>query len=115
MASQIAGVFREALAMSFGIRISALNAEPESAKNAFSGFQFVGKFFELKKRFNSGKQFLGEYRLAQKIIRAGFDTTDPVFALCQTSDKHKRNEPSCWIFFQFAAQLVTGFSRHNHV
>jgi hypothetical protein len=115
MASQIAGVFREALAMSFGVRISAFNAQPESAQNAFSGFQFVGKLFELKQGFDSGEQLLREYRLAQKIIRAGFDTADPVFALRQPGDQYEWNEPSCRILFQFAAQLVTGLSRHNHV
>src|SRR5947209_16243395 len=101
--------------MSLGIRISALNAEPESAKNTFGRLQFVGKFFEFEQRFDPGEQFLGEYGFAQKVVSAGFDTTHPVFALCQSSDEYKRNEASCRIVLQLAAKLVSRFPWHDHV
>ena len=53
--TEIAGIFRKAFAVAFGIRISALNAEAKRAQNAFGGFKLVSKFFQLDKRLDARK------------------------------------------------------------
>src|SRR5689334_6405980 len=45
--AQVAGIFRQTLAMSFSIRIPTFDAYTESTEHALSGFKFVGEFFQL--------------------------------------------------------------------
>ena len=60
MASQIAGILRQAFAMTFGIRIAAFDAQAQSAKHRFRRLQFIGKLFQFEQRLYAGKQFLRE-------------------------------------------------------
>src|SRR5258708_34702927 len=52
MTAQVAGVFREALTMAFGIRIAALDAEPQGAEDTFCSFEFFSEFLEFEKRLH---------------------------------------------------------------
>src|SRR5437899_11733220 len=81
VASKMSCVFRQALAVSLGIRIAAFDAQAQRTQDAFGGLKFVGEFFQLQQRLYSSKQFFREDWLAQKIVSTGLDATDPVFPL----------------------------------
>src|SRR6266566_437894 len=115
MASEITGVFGQPLAVSFGVWITALDAETQRTQYALGGLKFVSEFFELQQRFHSGKQFFGKNGLAQKIVGARLDTADAVFPLSQAGYQDKGNQPGSRILFQLATELISGLARHDHV
>ena len=60
MASQVAGMTRQAFAVAFGVRIAALHAQAQRAQHRFRRLQFIGEFLELEQRLDPGKQLLRE-------------------------------------------------------
>src|SRR5437660_698027 len=100
MPTQLRCVLSEALTVSFGIGIAGLDTQSECAKHCFGVLQFVGKILELEQGFDPGKEFFGEDRLIEKVVRAGFNAAYTVLAVGETRDHDYGDEARYRIILQ---------------
>src|SRR5581483_8413297 len=101
--------------MALRIRISCLNAEPQSAEDSFRVFQFIRELLQTQKRYHTRKQFLREDRFVQEFIRARFDAADFVFSVGQARNDDNRDEPRFRIFLELSTELVAALAGHDDV
>ena len=115
MWAKVAGIVGQALAVTFGIWIAALNAQTERAEDTFRSFQFVSKFFQFQQRLDSGEEFFRKDRLIEKVVSACLNSAHPVFAFAETGDQNKWDQPRRRILIQLMAEFVTRFAGHDNI
>src|SRR5215831_2040110 len=79
--AEIRCAYREAFAVSLGVRIAAFDDQTEGAKNRVGGLEFVSELFQAQQRLHTRDQFFGENRLVQEIVGSRFDAAHFIAAI----------------------------------
>src|SRR5579862_5914373 len=115
MPAEIAGVRCQALAVPLSIRIAAFHAQAQCTEYGFRGLQLVGELFDFEQRLYPGKQLLGENWLVEEIVGASLDSTQPVLAVAQTGNQHKRNQSGSRVVLELTTEFVARLAGHDDV
>ena len=114
-AAELAGVGRQALAVTLGVGIARLDAASQGAEHGVGVLQLVGVILYAQQRGDAGKQLDGKDRFVQEVVGAGFDAANLILEVAQAGDHDDRNQAGFRRVLPLAAEFVSALAGHDDI